>query len=127
MEQILERLLAGQEQIMERLEVKKEASQERLEAKVATNNEKLEALRGTLLSRMDIQQIRAQTIQEEMDVRRDYCGARESLQKPPPGGSIPYSDEERSPTRRRISAGICCRHRSLGPPCLCRISRTSRQ
>jgi outer membrane protein TolC len=41
----------------------------RLEAKIETSDEKLEALLGTLLSWMDIQQTRAQAIQEEMEAK----------------------------------------------------------
>jgi hypothetical protein len=48
MEQILERLLVGQEQMMERLEAKVEATQEKMET-----SQEMKSRLGTVVSRMD--------------------------------------------------------------------------
>jgi uncharacterized damage-inducible protein DinB len=44
-------------------------NQERAKAQVEANNEKFEALRGTLRSRMDIQQVWTEAIQEEIKAK----------------------------------------------------------
>jgi hypothetical protein len=55
----------------ENLDTKIDGNQEKKEARTDSNNEKFEVLRGTLVSRMDIHQVRTMFTQEGMEAKMD--------------------------------------------------------
>jgi hypothetical protein len=54
-----------------RMDVKIDANKEKMEASTEVNNEKFEVLRGTLVSRMDIHEVRPLSYQREMKAKMD--------------------------------------------------------
>jgi hypothetical protein len=71
----------------ENIDAKIDANQEKMEAKIDANNEKFEVLRDTFVSRVDIQQTRTESTQEERKPKWNYIRRRWRPQYIPSGPS----------------------------------------
>jgi hypothetical protein len=70
-ELLKEEMLAKMETNQERMDVKIDFNQEKMEAMIDANNGKFEVLQGTLISRVDIYQVRTMSSQEKMKAKMD--------------------------------------------------------